>query len=409
MKIFKKIILEIILVFVVIFISGCDFVTIEPPPSDKYYGPKYGYAEEYGDVEVVLREDGYYQVVDFAESAKQNNVLIIPDNINGIPVVGVGLNDEYHGTRVKYDILFDDSIVSGIGATKSVFVDFEHITFIDFNYEKFQKNLIRLDELTNYIYYYEYPQFNNTAELDSLYISSYGITNFLPLLFLKFSNNSKIVFNLSVDNPTFSGQLIPYYLDILIRLINFYDGSEYKNKKLYMFSFDNFKPKIIVNKADYFAYDILIKNVLPNSNHYNNVNYPDNYLKFQSILQPANVSFKYNLPKEETQNYNFKVSNDYITMLSENSENSRYVDKWSCDSSEYFKLVETDNYWIDYNMDGDLLMEPPTPYLKGYEFLGWYKDAECTEKWSFDTDKVSFENDDAEIILYAKWNENKEE
>ncbi|MCM1259441.1 MAG: InlB B-repeat-containing protein [Prevotella sp.] len=36
---------------------------------------------------------------------------------------------------------------------------------------------------------------------------------------------------------------------------------------------------------------------------------------------------------------------------------------------------------------------------KDYEFLGWYKDAACTEKWDFQNDKIQNES----ITLYAKW------
>ncbi len=40
----------------------------------------------------------------------------------------------------------------------------------------------------------------------------------------------------------------------------------------------------------------------------------------------------------------------------------------------------------------------PTPTKTGYTFLGWYKDASCTQAWNFATDKVT-----ASTTLYAKW------
>ena len=47
---------------------------------------------------------------------------------------------------------------------------------------------------------------------------------------------------------------------------------------------------------------------------------------------------------------------------------------------------------------GELLTAPEAPTLEGYDFMGWYKDEECTQAWDFDTDKVY-----SDIILYAKW------
>ncbi len=42
--------------------------------------------------------------------------------------------------------------------------------------------------------------------------------------------------------------------------------------------------------------------------------------------------------------------------------------------------------------------QPDNPTLKGFTFDGWYKEAACTDKWNFATDKVT-----ADVTLYAKW------
>ena len=44
--------------------------------------------------------------------------------------------------------------------------------------------------------------------------------------------------------------------------------------------------------------------------------------------------------------------------------------------------------------------KPADPTRDGYEFGGWYKDAECTTPWNFTADKVT-----EETTLYAKWEE----
>ena len=50
-------------------------------------------------------------------------------------------------------------------------------------------------------------------------------------------------------------------------------------------------------------------------------------------------------------------------------------------------------------MEGELVTEPTSPTKSGYDFAGWYKDAECTEPWDFESDVVT-EN----TMIYAKWN-----
>lgn len=64
-------------------------------------------------------------------------------------------------------------------------------------------------------------------------------------------------------------------------------------------------------------------------------------------------------------------------------------------------------YWIDYEKDQTLIFEPPVPYVEGYEFLGWYKEPECINKWHFDKDMIDESIDVenmVELKLYAKWN-----
>ena len=63
-------------------------------------------------------------------------------------------------------------------------------------------------------------------------------------------------------------------------------------------------------------------------------------------------------------------------------------------------------YWIDYEKDQTLIFEPPVPYLEGYEFLGWYKEPECINKWDFDKDMIESSLDIENMVqlkLYAKW------
>ncbi len=49
--------------------------------------------------------------------------------------------------------------------------------------------------------------------------------------------------------------------------------------------------------------------------------------------------------------------------------------------------------------EGNTITKPAAnPVRSEYEFVGWYKDEECTDEWIFDSDKVT-----GDIKLYAKW------
>jgi uncharacterized repeat protein (TIGR02543 family) len=75
-------------------------------------------------------------------------------------------------------------------------------------------------------------------------------------------------------------------------------------------------------------------------------------------------------------------------------------------------FTETINqYQVTFNMNGhgtapatqtiayeSKVSEPSAPTADGYEFAGWYKDAQCTIPWNFDTDKVN-----GITTIYAKW------
>ncbi len=49
-------------------------------------------------------------------------------------------------------------------------------------------------------------------------------------------------------------------------------------------------------------------------------------------------------------------------------------------------------------VSGNKIKEPSVPALTGYIFIGWYKEAECNNKWDFDSDIV-----EGNITLYAGW------
>ena len=76
----------------------------------------------------------------------------------------------------------------------------------------------------------------------------------------------------------------------------------------------------------------------------------------------------------------------------------------------YYNYDNKTTFFVD-DCDGTVVnVIPPNPYRKGYEFLGWYKEPECINKWDFDNDIVPSKEYDEngqyilkEIKLYAKW------
>ena len=83
----------------------------------------------------------------------------------------------------------------------------------------------------------------------------------------------------------------------------------------------------------------------------------------------------------------------------------------------YFAYMETELFSVTYHenteskqtvsdmpenltvvLSGTLIAEPDDPISDGYEFEGWYSDADCLMQWYFDLDKVV-----SDIDLYAKW------
>jgi len=47
---------------------------------------------------------------------------------------------------------------------------------------------------------------------------------------------------------------------------------------------------------------------------------------------------------------------------------------------------------------GQHVERPANPMRHGYSFMGWYRDADCTERWDFDRDTLH-----QNITLYARW------
>ena len=105
------------------------------------------------------------------------------------------------------------------------------------------------------------------------------------------------------------------------------------------------------------------------------------------------------------------LSKDDNTWLNELESNHEIFDKIRYANVIYYYNYDNKATFFVDDCDGTVVnVLPPNPYRKGYEFLGWYKEPECINKWDFENDIVpSKEYDEKgqyilkEIKLYAKW------
>ncbi len=70
--------------------------------------------------------------------------------------------------------------------------------------------------------------------------------------------------------------------------------------------------------------------------------------------------------------------------------------------NNYSAEINGGYYWLDNISAGEKITVPSiNPTRNGYEFMGWYTEPECINKWGFETAPVIEE--DTEFRLYAGW------
>ena len=108
---------------------------------------------------------------------------------------------------------------------------------------------------------------------------------------------------------------------------------------------------------------------------------------------------------------NIYLSKDDNTWLNEFESNHEVFDKIRYANVVYYYNYDNKTTFFVDDCDGTVVnVIPPNPYRKGYEFLGWYEEPECINKWDFENDIVPSKEYDEngqyilkEIKLYAKW------
>lgn len=69
--------------------------------------------------------------------------------------------------------------------------------------------------------------------------------------------------------------------------------------------------------------------------------------------------------------------------------------------SNYLTEINDGYYSLDNIREGETIMQPSNPERSGYEFIGWYTEAECKNLWNFEQSPEIKEGE--EFRLYAGW------
>lgn len=98
---------------------------------------------------------------------------------------------------------------------------------------------------------------------------------------------------------------------------------------------------------------------------------------------------KYYIYKSVYESNEFNESNETI-----HRANIVFMNNYSAEVNEGY-------HSLDNIKPGEKIPMPTSPVRNGYEFTGWFTEAECTNSWDFDVTPTMEE--DAEFRLYAGW------
>ncbi len=103
-----------------------------------------------------------------------------------------------------------------------------------------------------------------------------------------------------------------------------------------------------------------------------------------------------NLKQVFVTNLNYNINDNYRYLYFPSCQGLRYSHTSHirlANVSYFYNYDEDDDdlnqgfYWIDYYDYGEKIeLTAPTPTRDGYEFGGWFKEAECVNEWNFDVD-----------------------
>ncbi len=116
------------------------------------------------------------------------------------------------------------------------------------------------------------------------------------------------------------------------------------------------------------------------------------------------------ISKKAFERYLSRLVSNMIISKEEALDINHSINSIQAANVSYYYNYETDKndsyYWIDDVEYGEKIeFIPQDPVRKGYEFGGWYKEAECINKWDFETDTLpeeQLEEIEVEATLYEE-------
>lgn len=207
-----------------------------------------------------------------------------------------------------------------------------------------------------------------------------------------------LIMGLSAEGKKQETLVIPTTID-KYEVVSLGDNNGFQGKEGNIY-IDTLKNVYITDHIDYIGNEQFF--------NFNNSEY-DNY---QNSVFIGNV----NVNEYDYLWYNIFRNFDNIYLAKETSEIEFYSEKLIKNKCIYANVIydlnygESNIFMVD-DCDGTIVsILPPNPIREGYEFLGWYKEPECINKWDFENDIVPAKEYDEtgeyifkETKLYAKW------
>jgi uncharacterized repeat protein (TIGR02543 family) len=110
-------------------------------------------------------------------------------------------------------------------------------------------------------------------------------------------------------------------------------------------------------------------------------------------IPPGTYTLRTVYMTDNVSNYSFYDITDEQTITFQINADDRYTVTLDSQGGSEYDLIAT--------YPNETVSEPYPPEKNGYLFDGWYKEAECIDKWDFENDIVA-----SDITLFAKWKEN---
>lgn len=364
----KKLLAIVTLITLCIISSSCfGFSTKQDKYDPTYYGETYGPMEVIDGLYACLRTDGYYQILGISEEAVCDGIIIIPQHINGIPVMGLGIPVDENPAPAFGVFPRTHSAVADILYYEGKHQNFNMYKNINgFLLEKNPLGYMAYQGVNKESFFYD--AFQN-KRIKKMYVSCHHM-NIDPFVYLEgLTQYEKPEDALLILNYELINNLRYSQYNDCIQLEESLIQNRYDLKKYY-----------VISQYMYSYYYSQLEEYIKNYE-------PQGYFASEEKKQLAIEGEK------ERLQYRGKISNVefHYNLIIDGVE---YHDE---------NNFSTDLYWIDYLNDGDLLMEPPAPYVEGYDFLGWYQNVECTMPYSFNMPVQKVEDELVWLTLYAKW------